>query len=141
MSPLRHGTLGTGIEVPLSSGKGSTVGVTHPGADTTHCPGVPGEVCYGSGPVVINEDRPVTTLRVTNTGDRPATVGSHYHFAEVNEALDFDREAAWGKHLNILSGGMLRFDPGMVVEVELVPFAGERIAAGFRRLCGGQLDS
>jgi urease subunit beta len=140
MSPVQHGTPGSGIEEPLGSGKGTTVGVTHPGADTTECPGVPGEVCYGQGAVVVNEGRSVTSLRVTNTGDRPASVGSHYHFAEVNEALEFDREAAWGKRLNILSGGMIRIDPGMVQEVELVPFAGDRIAAGFRKLCGGRID-
>lgn len=140
MSPVRHGNPGSGIEAPLGSGKGSALGITHPGADTSPSPGVPGEVRYGKGSILINEDRPVTTLRVTNTADRPVTVGSHYHFAEVNEALEFDREAAWGKRLNILSGAMIRFDPGTVQEVELVPFAGERIAAGFRGLCRGRLD-
>lgn len=141
MSPVRHENPGSGIEAPLGSGKGSTLGVTHPGADTSSRAGIPGEVRYGEGPVLINEGRPVTTLRVTNTADRPATVGSHYHFAEVNEALEFDRAAAWGKRLNIIAGGLLRFDPGTVQEVELVPFAGDRIAAGFRGLCGGPLDA
>jgi len=141
VSPVRHGNPGSGIEAPLGSGKGSTLGVTHPGADTSSRPGIPGEVRYGKGPVVINEGRPVTTLRVTNTADRPVTVGSHYHFAEVNDALEFDRSAAWGKRLNIIAGGLLRFDPGTVQEVELVPFAGDRIAAGFRGLCGGKLDA
>lgn len=140
MSPIRQPQPGTGIEAPVGSGKGTAIGVTHPGADTRPVPGVPGEVRYGRGSVVINEGRPVTTLRVTNTGDRPATVGSHYHFAEANEALDFDRTAAWGKHLDILSGGMIRFEPGAVHEVELVPYAGGRIAAGFRGVCGGSLD-
>lgn len=140
MSPVRHGTPGSGIDVPLGSGKGSTIAVTHPGADTRPHPGVPGEVCYGAGPVVINAGRPVTRLRITNTADRAVTVGSHYHFAETNEALEFDRAAAWGKRLNIISGGMVRFDPGTVREVELVPFAGDRIAAGFRGLCRGPLD-
>jgi urease subunit beta len=140
VSPVRHGSPGSGIDAPLGSGKGSTLGITHPGADTSASPGVPGEVHYGHGAVRINEGRPVTTLRVTNTADRPVTIGSHYHFAETNEALEFDREAAWGKRLNIISGGMIRFDPGMVQEVELVPFAGDRIAAGFRGLCGGRLD-
>lgn len=140
MSPARHGNPGSGIDAPPGSGKGSTLGVTHPGADTSAFRGIPGEVRYGEGAVRINEGRPVTTLRVTNTADRPVTVGSHYHFAEVNEALDFDRKAAWGQRLNILSGAMLRFDPGTVQEVELVPFVGDRIAAGFRGLCGGRLD-
>ncbi|MGH3957628.1 urease subunit beta [Mycobacterium sp.] len=140
MSPVQHGSPGSGIDVPLGSGKGSTIAVTHPGADTRAHPGVPGEVRYGKGAVLINEGRPVTTLRVTNTGDRPVTVGSHYHFAETNEALEFNRSAAWGKRLNIISGGMVRFDPGTVQEVDLVPFVGDRIAAGFRGLCGGRLD-
>ncbi len=140
MSPVRHGSPGSGIEVPLGSGKGSALGVTQPGADTCASSGVPGEVRYGQGPVLINEGRPVTTLRVTNTGDRPVTVGSHYHFAEVNEALDFDRATAWGKRLNIIAGGMVRFDPGMVQQVQLVPYVGDRIAAGFRGRCGGRLD-
>jgi urease subunit beta len=140
MSPVRHESPGSGIAEPLGSGKGSTIAVTQPGADTAARPGVPGEVRYGKGAVTINEGRPVTTLRVTNTADRPVTVGSHYHFAEVNEALDFDRSAAWGQRLDIISGGLIRFDPGMTQEVELVPFAGNRIAAGFRGLCGGRLD-
>jgi urease beta subunit len=82
----------------------------------------------------------VTTVRVVNTSDRPITVGSHYHFAEVNEGLQFDRAAAWGKRQNILASGMTRFDPGAPQDVELVPFVGRRIAAGFRGDCGGQLD-
>jgi urease subunit beta len=140
MSPVRHSLAGTGTEVAVSSGKGTATAITHPGADSKPIAGAPGEVRYARGPVVINEGRPVTTLRVTNTGDRPITVGSHYHFAETNDALEFDREASWGKRLNMLAGGMIRFDPGMVSEVELVPFAGDRIAAGFRGLCGGRLD-
>jgi urease subunit beta len=140
MSPIWHESPGSGIDEPLGSGKGSTIAVTQPGADTIARSGVPGEVRFGKGAVPINEGRPVTTLRVSNTADRPVTVGSHYHFAETNEALSFDRAAAWGKRLNILSGGLLRFDPGMVSEVELVPFAGDRIVAGFRGLCRGRLE-
>jgi urease subunit beta len=141
MSPIQHWRPGTGIDSPLGSGKGTTIAVTHPGADTKSEPGAPGQIRYGDGPVLINEGRAVTTVRVTNTADRPVTVGSHYHFAEVNEALEFDRDAAWGRRLNTLSGGMVRFDPGMVQEVELVDFAGDRVAAGFRGLCGGRLDA
>jgi urease subunit beta len=100
----------------------------------------PGEVLYGDGPVTINAGRPVTTLTVVNTADRPISVGSHYHFAEANPALDFDRKAAWGQHLAILAGAMLRFDPGATVEVELVPLAGRRIVAGLRGEAGGPLD-
>ncbi|MFB6956734.1 urease subunit beta [Streptomyces sp. NPDC088337] len=101
---------------------------------------IPGEVLYGDDPVVINAGKEVTRLRVENTGDRPVQVGSHFHFAEVNAALEFDREAAWGRRLNVLSGGSVRFEPGAVEEVELVPIGGRRIVAGLRGLCGGELD-
>ena len=103
-------------------------------------PLIPGEVLYGDGPVVINAGKDVITLRVTNTADRPIQVGSHYHFAEVNPALEFDREAAWGRRLNVLAGGSMRFEPGAVEEAELVPIGGERIVAGLRGECGGKLD-
>lgn len=103
-------------------------------------PLIPGEVLYDEDPVVINEGKKVTALRVQNTADRPVQVGSHFHFAEVNSALDFERNAAWGKRLNVLSGGMVRFEPGAVEEVELIPLTGRRIVAGLRGLCGGELD-
>lgn len=102
---------------------------------------VPGEILLADGDIVINEGRPVTRLRVTNTADRPIQVGSHFHFAEVNSALEFDREQAWAKRLNVLSGGAVRFEPGDVEDVELVPFAGKRVARGFRGLCKGDLDA
>nr|WP_225074476.1 urease subunit beta [Streptomyces sp. HYC2] len=101
---------------------------------------IPGEVLYGDDPVVINAGKEVTRLRVENTGDRPVQVGSHFHFAEVNAALEFDREAAWGRRLNVLSGGSVRFEPGAIEEVELIPIGGRRIVAGLRGLCGGELD-
>ena len=101
---------------------------------------VPGEVLLGTGTVEINAGRPVTPDRVSNSGDRPIQVGSHYHFAEVNPALEFDREAAWGKHLNIPAGTSVRFEPGMEVKIELVPFAGNRIVPGLRGECSGPLD-
>lgn len=103
-------------------------------------PLIPGEVIYGDEPVVINAGRDVITLRVSNTADRPIQVGSHYHFAEANPALEFDREAAWGRRLNVLAGGSMRFEPGAVEEAELIPIAGERIVAGLRGECGGKLD-
>jgi len=101
---------------------------------------IPGEVLYGDHPVELNAGAPVTTLRVVNTGDRPVQIGSHYHFAEVNAALAFDRAAAWGQRLNVLSGGSMRFEPGAVEEVELIPIRGQRIVRGLRGLCGGKLD-
>jgi urease beta subunit len=103
--------------------------------------GTPGEIVYGDGPVTINAGRQVITVEVVNTADRPITVGSHYHFAEANPALRFDRKAAWGYRQNIIAGGMTRFDPGITQHVELVPFVGRRIAAGFRGACGGPLDA
>jgi urease beta subunit len=101
----------------------------------------PGEIVYGDGPVAINVGREVITVEVINTADRPITVGSHYHFAEVNPALQFDRKAAWGYRQNIIAGGMTRFDPGITQHVELVAFVGRRVAAGFRGECRGSLDA
>lgn len=103
-------------------------------------PIIPGEILYGPGPIVINAGLPVTRLRVVNTADRPVQVGSHFHFAEVNPGLAFDRKAAWGLRLNVLSGGSVRFEPGAVEEVELIPIAGQRIVAGLRGECAGKLD-
>lgn len=101
---------------------------------------IPGEVLYGSGDLEINAGMEVTTLRVANTGDRPIQVGSHFHFAEVNAALDFDRQTAWGKRLNVLSGSAKRFEPGADERVELVPITGQRLVYGLRNQCGGSLD-
>lgn len=108
--------------------------------DNAHEPWLPGQIIYADGPVVFNAGQPVTTLQVRNTADRPIQVGSHFHFAEVNSALDFDRDSAWGKRLNVVSGGAVRFEPGAVNEVELIPIAGRRIVPGLRGLCGGALD-
>lgn len=103
-------------------------------------PLIPGEIIYGDGPVTINVGAPVTHLRVENTADRPIQVGSHYHFAEVNPGLLFDRKAAWGLRLNVLSGGSMRFEPGAAEDIELIPIGGQRIVAGLRGECGGPLD-
>ncbi|MEY2568290.1 MAG: urease subunit beta [Actinomycetota bacterium] len=90
--------------------------------------------------MVINAGRPVTTLRVVNTGDRPVQVGSHYHFAEANPALAFDRTAAWGQRLAVPAGTAVRFEPGIDREVELVPLVGARIVLGLRGEAAGPLD-
>lgn len=103
-------------------------------------PVIPGEILYGSADVVINAGAEVTALTVVNTADRPIQIGSHYHFAEVNPGLEFDRQAAWGKRLNVLSGGAMRFEPGVAVEVELIPIRGRRIVRGLRGEVGGPLD-
>jgi urease subunit beta len=90
--------------------------------------------------VEINVGRPVTTLVVANTGDRPVQVGSHYHFAEANPALSFDRSAARGLRLAIAAGTAVRFEPGIEREVELVPIGGLRFVAGLRGEVAGPLD-
>ncbi len=101
---------------------------------------IPGELRLGEGAVAINAGRPVTTLRVLNTGDRPVQVGSHLHFAEANDALDFDRGPAWGQRLAVPAGTSVRFEPGVDRDVELVPLAGARVVPGLRGLAGGPLD-
>ncbi len=88
-------------------------------------------------PISFHEKLPVTTLAVRNTGDRPVQVGSHFHFFEVNRALEFDRAAAFGQHLNIPSATALRFEPGDEREVKLVPFEGKRGVYGFNNLVDG----
>jgi urease subunit beta len=100
---------------------------------------IPGEILPGDGEVEINVGRPVLTLGVTNTGDRPVQVGSHYHFAEANPALDFDRKAAWGHRLAVPAGTSVRFEPGVPRDVDLVPLAGRRIVPGLRGAAGGPL--
>jgi urease subunit beta len=93
---------------------------------------IPGEVVTPEGDVEINAGLPRTTLLVANTGDRPIQVGSHYHFAETNKALDFDRALARGQRLDIAAGAAVRFEPGQAREVTLVPFRGRREVYGFR---------
>ena len=100
---------------------------------------VPGELLTDGPDIPINTGRRTLSLVVENTGDRPLQVGSHYHFAETNGALRFDREAAHGMRLNIASGTAVRFEPGQQRTVELVDYAGERRAVGFRGLVQGAL--
>jgi len=98
---------------------------------------IPGEYRHPDEPVVI--DRARTSILVVNSGDRPVQVGSHYHFAEANPALDFDRTAAWGHRLAVPAGTSVRFEPGLPRDVDLVPLAGRRIVAGLRGEAGGPL--
>jgi len=92
----------------------------------------PGELFIQEGEIELNAGRETTELRVANTGDRPIQVGSHYHFAETNPALDFDRDAARGKRLDIPAGTAVRFEPGQSRTITLVPFAGKQEIYGFR---------
>jgi urease subunit beta len=100
---------------------------------------IPGEIFPGSGEILLNAGRAAISLRVANTGDRPVQVGSHYHFAEANAALDFDRKAALGYRLDIPAGTAVRFEPGQSREVSLVAYAGNRVVYGFRRAVLGPL--
>ena len=100
---------------------------------------IPGEVIPASGDIELNAGAAVTTLLVANRGDRPIQVGSHYHFAETNSALDFDRDAARGMRLDIAAGTAVRFEPGQSREVSLVPIAGKRAVFGFRGKIMGAL--
>ncbi|MFJ4971718.1 urease subunit beta [Streptomyces sp. NPDC088755] len=102
---------------------------------------IPGEILYGDGGIALNEGRPVTRLTVLNAADRPVQVGSHYHFAEANPGLRFDRVAAHGLRLHIAAGTAVRFEPGIPVDVELVPLAGRRVVPGLRGETGGALDA
>lgn len=99
----------------------------------------PGELLIDAGDHALNTGRRTLTLVVRNTADRPIQVGSHYHFAETNGALGFDRDAARGMRLNIASGTAVRFEPGQERTVELVDFAGDRVVHGFRGLTQGPL--
>ena len=99
----------------------------------------PGELLTDGPDIVLNAGRRTITLVVENSGDRPIQVGSHYHFAETNAALSFERAAAQGMRLNIASGTAVRFEPGQQRTVELVDYAGDRIVFGFRGLTQGPL--
>ncbi|NMZ98283.1 urease subunit beta [Pseudomonas lundensis] len=96
-----------------------------------------GGCIYASTPITFNEDRAVTKVKVRNTGDRPIQVGSHFHFFEVNRALEFDRAAAFGKRLNITATTAIRFEPGDEIEVPLIPFGGKQTLYGFNNLVDG----
>lgn len=101
----------------------------------------PGEYVLADAPVVCNEGREAITLEVLNRGDRPVQVGSHFHFAEANRALEFDRDRAVGHRLDIPAGTAVRLEPGDSTTVRLIPLAGDRIIHGFRDLMDGPLDA
>jgi urease subunit beta len=100
---------------------------------------IPGEIFPAPGEIVLNKDSAAISLLVANTGDRPIQVGSHYHFAETNPALAFDRQAALGYRLDIPAGTAVRFEPGLSREVSLIPYAGERLVYGFNQAVMGAL--
>ena len=101
---------------------------------------IPGELFVDEGTIALNEERETLRINVGNTGDRPIQVGSHFHFYEVNEALNFDREATKGMRLNIPAGTAVRFEPGDEKEVELVALAGSREVYGLNGRINGKLD-
>ncbi|MBZ0161101.1 MAG: urease subunit beta [Notoacmeibacter sp.] len=100
---------------------------------------IPGEVITASGEIELNPGASTVTLKVANTGDRPVQVGSHYHFHETNEALQFDRERARGMRLDIAAGTAVRFEPGQARDVTLVPLSGKRAVYGFNQKVMGAL--
>ena len=100
---------------------------------------IPGEILAAIGDIVLNKDRTAMTLKVANSGDRPIQVGSHYHFAETNAALAFDRKAALGYRLDIPAGTAVRFEPGQTREVSLIPYTGARVVYGFNKAVMGVL--
>ena len=100
---------------------------------------IPGEVFPAPGEIILNKGREAISLTVANTGDRPIQVGSHYHFAETNAALAFDREAALGCRLDIPAGTAVRFEPGQSREVRLIPYGGARLVYGFNQAIMGAL--
>lgn len=100
---------------------------------------IPGEILCAPGEIELNAGRAALTLSVANSGDRPVQVGSHYHFAETNAALEFDRAAARGMRLDIAAGTAVRFEPGQTREVHLVPYGGDRAVWGFNQTVMGKL--
>lgn len=101
---------------------------------------IPGEIITAEGDIELSAGLPRTLLTVVNTGDRPIQIGSHYHFAETNTALVFDRNAARGKRLDIPAGTAMRFEPGQSREIVLIPYRGRRVVQGFRGTVMGALD-
>ena len=102
---------------------------------------IPGEIFAAPGEIALNQGRAAITITVANTGDRPIQVGSHYHFAESNTALAFDRKAALGYRLDIPAGTAVRFEPGQSREVSLIPYAGARLVYGFNKAVMGDLPN
>ena len=100
---------------------------------------IPGEIFPAAGEIILNKDRTAISLRVANTGDRPIQVGSHYHFAETNAALVFDRQAAVGHRLDIPAGTAVRFEPGQSRDASLIPYGGARVVYGFNQAVMGTL--
>ena len=100
---------------------------------------IPGEIITAEGDLELNAGAEPITIKVTNTGDRPVQVGSHYHFSETNEALDFDRDTARGRRLDIAAGTAVRFEPGQARDVTLVPLSGGRAVYGFNQKIMGEL--
>ena len=101
---------------------------------------IPGEIFPAPGEIELNAGQKIVSLQVSNTGDRPIQVGSHYHFAETNPALSFDRDLARGRRLDIPAGTAVRFEPGQSRQVTLVPFGGARKVFGFNQMVMGDLD-
>jgi urease subunit gamma/beta len=129
------------VQVEATFPDGTKLVTVHAPIRDTGAPSVtPGEIATLEGEIELNVGRPTLKLKVKNTGDRPIQVGSHYHFFETNEALEFERAATRGYRLNIAAGTAVRFEPGQEREVELCAYAGDRVVYGFNQKVMGALD-
>ena len=129
------------VQVEATFPDGTKLVTVHDPIRGAHRALTPGEVMPQPGDLILNEGREPVTLQVSNTGDRPIQVGSHYHFFETNPALSFDRGKARGMRLDIPAGTAMRFEPGQTRDVRLIPLAGNRAVHGFRQAVMGRLDS
>jgi urease subunit gamma/beta len=130
----------TEVQIEATFPDGTKLVTVHQPIPVTRAAGI-GEVLVAAGTLTLNEGRAAVRLEVSNTGDRPIQVGSHYHFYETNPALRFDRESARGFRLDIAAGTAVRFEPGQTRTVDLVAYAGDRVVQGFRGAIMGPLDT
>ena len=128
------------VQVEATFDDGTKLVTVHNPITYTKKEELPGEYLIDEGEIELNKDSDITTIEVINKGDRPVQIGSHYHFFEVNSALDFERSQAYGKRLDIPAGTSVRFEPGSSKKVNLIPYSGKRYMSGFNGLVEGFLD-
>lgn len=128
------------VQVEATFDDGTKLVTVHNPIPYTKKESLPGEYLIDEGEIELNKDCSITSIEVINKGDRPVQIGSHYHFFEVNSALDFERSQAYGKRLDIPAGTSVRFEPGSSKKVNLIPYSGKRYMSGFNALVEGFLD-
>ena len=128
------------VQVEATFDDGTKLVTVHNPITFTKKEELPGEYLIDEGEIELNKNSDITTIEVINKGDRPVQIGSHYHFFEVNSALDFERSQAYGKRLDIPAGTSVRFEPGSSKKVNLIPYSGKRYMSGFNGLVEGFLD-